>query len=163
MNDYTLPPLTRVICHTTNNVANPDHNPIPFALSPALSVTGFINYSTAEGRKHFERSMSKLSDDYFECETDNLHMFLDSLAERAIEMGWEIPGVGITDVLLDPTNPNSDYINVLTNHGELTLEQIQAFEATYIHLPTRAAQDTYALQRCICNSASKSVMKKVGL
>ena len=87
-------------------------------------------------------------------------MFLDALAERAIEIGWENPGVGITDVLLDPTNQNSDYINILTNHGELTLEQIQAFEATCIHLPTRAAQDTHALQRHICNSVSKLVMKK---
>ena len=93
-----------------------------FHLSPALSVTGIIDYSTTEGRKYFDRSVEKLSDKLFDCEDKDLHLFIDALKERADEMGWNIQGVGITDILVDPLNPQSGYINILTNHRELTIE-----------------------------------------
>ena len=74
-----------------------------------------------------------------DCEGDDLHLFLDALKERACKMGWETLGVGITDIYLDPHDPDSEYINILSNHGELTIEQVRAFEATYIKNDTRAA------------------------
>ena len=134
-----------------------------FHLSPALSVTGAIDYSTAEGRKYFDRSVEKLSDELFDCEDEDLHLFIDTLKERADEMGWNIRGVGITDILVDPLNAQSEYINILTNHGELTIEQIRDFESTYIKHDTRAAQDTYAMYRCIRNSINKSAIKRISV
>jgi len=59
---------------------------VPFFLSPAQSITGIIDYSTTEGRKYYERSISKLRDELFDCE-DDLHLFIDALKERAEEMG----------------------------------------------------------------------------
>ena len=58
-----------------------------FHLSPAMAITGIINYSTPEGRKHFERSIEKLGDKLFDIETSDLHPFLDALYKRACEMG----------------------------------------------------------------------------
>ena len=81
----------------------------------------------------------------FDCEGNDLYLFLDALKECACEMGWETPGVGITDIYLDPHNPDSEYINILSNYSELTIEQVRAFEATYIKNDTRAAQDTRAM------------------
>ena len=86
---------------------------------------------------------------------DDLHLFLDALKERACEEGWEIPGVGITDIYLDPLDPDSEYVNILTNHGELTIKQVHIFEATHIKSDTHAVQDTRAMYRCIMNSISK--------
>ena len=80
-------------------------------------MTGVIDYSTAEGRKYFDRSVGKLSDELFDCEDEDSHSLIDALKERADEMGWNIQVIGITDILVDPLDPESEYINILTNHG----------------------------------------------
>ena len=136
---------------------------VEFHLSPALSVTGVIDYSTTEGRKYYEKSVEKLNIEPFDCETDDLHLFVDALTERAREMGWDIPGVGITDIFHDPSDPGSEYTNILSSHGTLTIQQIRAFEEMYIHTDQRAAQDTYAMYRCIMNSISKSAIKRLNM
>jgi hypothetical protein len=135
---------------------------VPFHLSPAQSITGIIDYSTPEGRKYFERSIVKLREELFDCE-DDLHIFLDALKERAQEMGWDIPGVGICDIPLVPLDPDTTYVNILERHGEVTLAQVRAFEATYINQELRAAQDTYAMYRCIMNSVATPMLKKLTL
>ena len=99
----------------------------------------------------------------FDCEDEDLHFFIDALKERADEMGWNIPGIGITDILLDPLNPESEYVNILTNHGELTMEQIRAFESTHINFNTRAAQDTHTMCRCVLHSINKSAIKRISV
>ena len=132
-----------------------------FHLSPALAVSGIIDYSMPEGWKYYEKSIEKLNEELFDCETDDLHLFIDALKERAREMGWDIHGIGITDILLDPLNPDSGFINIFTRHGELTLEHIRAFEATYIDRNLRATQDAYAMYCCIMNSITKSAIKRV--
>ena len=95
---------------------------VQFHLSPALAITGVINYSTPEGHKQFERSIEKLNEELFDCESDNLHLFIDALKECTREMGWDIPGVGIMDIFLDLLDSDSEYINILIRHGELSLE-----------------------------------------
>ena len=140
-----------------------DNPPVPFHLSPAASIMGVIDYSTPEGRKHFEHSIERLNDELFDCEGGDLHLFIDALMERAREMGWSAPGVGVTDILLDPLDPNSDCVNLLTHHGQLTLEQIRAFDRTYISSGTRAAQDNYAMHRCIRNSVKKNTLQRIGV
>ena len=136
---------------------------VEFHLSPALTVTGVIDYSTTEGRKYYEKSVEKLNIEPFDCETDDLHLFVDALTERAREMGWDIPGVGITDIFHDPSDPGSEYTNILSSHGTLTIQQIRAFEEMYIHTDQRAAQDTHAMYRCILNSISMSAIKRLNM
>ena len=69
--------------------------------------------------------------------TDKI-VFTTSLTERAKEVGWDIEGVGITSIMLNPSDPNLEYKNILTNYGELTIEQVREFEETYILLDNRA-------------------------
>ena len=114
-----LPPLNK---SNTNIYIATMSTPAHFYLLPAQAVTGVIDYSTSEGRKYYEHSIAKLNEDLFDCESDDLHIFLDTLQEHAREMGWDISGAGIIDILLDPLDPNSEYINILIRHGELTLE-----------------------------------------
>ena len=136
---------------------------VEFHLSPALSVTGVIDYSTTEGRKYYEKSVEQLNIEPFDCESDDLHLFVDALTERAREMGWDIPGVGITDIFHNPNDPESEYTNILSSHGTLTIQQIRTFEETHMHTDQRAAQDTHAMYRCIMNSISKSAIKRLNM
>jgi len=158
--NYTLPPLNK---SNTNVYITTMSIPAHFHLSPAQAVTGVIDYSTPEGQKYYKRSIAKLNEDLFDCESNDLHIFLDTLKERTRKIGWDIPGVGITDILLDPLDPNSKYINILTRHGKLTLEQIRAFEAMYIDSNLHATQDMYAMYKCIMNSLSKLAIKRLAL
>ena len=59
--------------------------------------------------------------------------------------------------------PASPTKNILTNYGEITLEQIRAFEASYTNNHGCAAQDAYALHRCIVNSISKDTQKRISV
>ena len=81
--------------------------------------------------------------------------------ERTRERGWKIPSVGISDAFLDPLDPDSEHVNVLTSHGKLMLEQTRAFAETYITYDTRAAQDTHVMHRYIMNNMSKSAIKRL--
>ena len=74
----------------------------------------------------------------------------------------ESQGFGITDIVLDPMNPDSNLVNMLTKHGRVTLEKIQNFEAVCIATKSRAAQDTHYMCRCVMNSLSKEAQKVKG-
>ena len=78
-------------------------------------------------------------------------------------MGWDMPGVGITDILTDPLDPCSDSKNILRHHGELELETIQAFDLTCSMTGSRAAQDNYAMYRCIMNSVKKNTLERISI
>ena len=78
-------------------------------------------------------------------------------------MGWDIPGVSITDILLDSLNLYSEYKNILLYHSELTLEEIRTFNLTYIISRTREAQDNYTMYRCIMNSVKKNTLKRISI
>ena len=71
--------------------------------------------------------------------------------------------MGITDILLDPLDLHSEYINIIKHHGELTLDQVRAFVATYITQESRAAQDDYAMYRCMRNSVTKNSLTRLGV
>ena len=116
-----------------------------FHLSPALAISGIINYRTKEGRDIFDKSTAPLRDEPFELKEDDLHLLLDSLKVRADEMGWNYPHIGICQILLDSEDIASESTNIIDNYGELTLEEIRTFEASYISIECRAAQDTYCM------------------
>ena len=54
-------------------------------------------------------------------------------------------------------------LNLLTHHGELTLEHLCAWEITYLHGISWAAQDTAHLHLCLMNSLTQAVKGKVRL
>ena len=53
------------------------------------------------------------------------------------------------------------YMNLLTNHGELDLEDVLRFEKSYINLTAGAAQDTNMIYHCLIVSLSKVGRTKV--
>ena len=115
-----------------SKLQNDDDEVATFYLAPAQPTWGVIDYRTVERRKPLEKSIAKLGEDQFDSTAEDSHLFLDTLHEREQEMAWELQGVGIAEIVLDPINPDSDLVNMLNNHGKVTLEQIQQFEATHI-------------------------------
>ncbi len=67
----------------------------PFAVTLALAVTGVLDMTSDEGKTICKHSIAKLHDKPFHCTGEDLHLFLDLLSDRAREMGWDDPTVGI--------------------------------------------------------------------
>ena len=134
---------------------------VPFALTPAQASGGnILDMTDAGDRKIYNKAVSKLSEELFECVPEGLFQFLRELEERAQEYGWDDPNTGILMVPTDPANPFV-LTNLLTNYGEVSMTAITAFEQTYIDRECRAAQDTRMLYTCIMNSLSKEAKTKV--
>ena len=117
---------------------------IPFSLNLAHAVQGVINFARSDNVKLHRKGMSRLNYDPFDCVPKDLHQFLNTLSDRAIDLQWNNDTVGIMQIPDDPIKMTK-YTNLLTNHRELNLEDVLKFEESYINTPTRAAQNTNML------------------
>ena len=123
----------------------------PFALHPADAIPGVIDLTTREGIKLYQNAtQSFYSDpaDCFNCEVEG----------RASCFGCRD---AILEISNDITNPLGRTKNLLTHYGELTLEHLCAWEITYLHGISRAAQDTAHLHLCLMNSLTQAGKDKV--
>ena len=50
-------------------------------MSYTLAVSEAINYSISLGYKYYEKSVEKLNEELFDCETNDLHLFIHTLKE----------------------------------------------------------------------------------
>ena len=135
-------------------------NPPPFSLTPATAVGGVIDYTTSTGRKLYSAATAKLEEDLFDCCADDLYSFLKALKDRAREFGWDDYGIGIMSIPDDINNP-TQFRSIIDFHGEITLEHLTDFEATYVGAQNRAAQDSAQLYRCLMASISKEGKRKI--
>ena len=87
--------------------------------------------------------------------------FLNTLSDRATELSWNDPIVGIIMIPEDPTNVSTVYKNLITNHGEITLERVPRLEEYYTNEPSRSAQDAGMLYSCLLASLSKVGKTKI--
>jgi hypothetical protein len=118
-----------------------------FALTPARVTNTVLDYNNSVATKIYKGAIQALA----------LNMFMAALYSKSREYGWD----HILEVPRDLQAPMMDLVNVLTNYGELTLEHLQAFAATYVATPTRVAQDSIMLYECIWNTLSKNRRSKV--
>lgn len=134
-----------------------------FALMPAAAIQGIIDYTSREGNKLYVAATQPLSkEEGYECEPIGLHGFLQKLHERASMNLWNDP-IGILHVPEDMAQPMINQRYMITEYGLLTMEQIRAFEVTYLGTQTRAAQDNHMLYRCLIESLSTAGFNKVVL
>ena len=101
---------------------------VPFALNPDQEITGIIDFTKDSNVKLYRKATSKLSKDLFDCVPEDLFHFLKNLSDRATEISWNDPIVGIIMISEDPANVSTVYKNLITNHVEITLERVQRFE-----------------------------------
>ena len=135
----------------------------PFALHPADAIPGVIDLTTREGIKLYQnatRSFYSDPSDCFNCEAPGLHGFLKEVEGRASRFGWRD---AILEIPNDIDNPLGGTKNLLTHYGELSLDHLHAWESTYLHGISRAAQDTAHLHLCLMNSLTQAGKVKVRL
>ena len=134
-----------------------------FALTPAVAIQGVIDYSTSEGRKIYTTATYKLDEELYDCTPEDLHQFLQSVQLRAKEFGWDDEVTGILQIPDDPLNIMAETQDFILNYGQVSLEEIKAFDQTYLHLQVRPAQDSSQLFKCLMNSISKEGKVKINL
>ena len=124
-----------------------------FALAPAYVAqpNAFIDYGTRYGQRLYEQSVAPLPHEY-DCEEEGLREFIRSLKDHAIEANW-------TQTLTMPQD-GQNYM-LLDNYGTLKLETIQAYANTYIGQQVRAAQDSFAMYKCLAASLSETARNRV--
>ena len=131
-----------------------------FSLTPAMAHQGIIDYFLTLGRNMYSSTTARLSEDLYNCNSDDLYAFLKALKERAREYGWDTEAVGIISI---PDRPNhtTEFKSLLDSHGEIDIDTIRIFEESYIAGHSRSAQDAAMLYRCLMNSISKEGKKKI--
>ena len=135
----------------------------PFALHPADAIPGIIDLTTREGIKLYQNTTRFFYSDHtdcFNCEAPGLHGFLKEVEGRASRFGWRD---AILEIPNDINNPLGGTKNLLTHDGEITLEHLRAWETTYLHGISRAAQDMAHLYLCLMNSLTQAGKDKVRL
>ena len=143
----------------TRAVAN-----VVFALTPASSVQGIIDFNTKIGAQIYAIGTKSLDpQELYDCMPEYMYPFLKMLSERANKMGWNDSTYGIVHIpkqgQVYAVDPAKDCL--LTNYGEISMDRIVNFEKSYINKSTRAAQDGYMMFRCIWNSLSRTGRNKV--
>ena len=100
----------------------------PLCVNFAQAITGIIDFTKDSNVKLYRKATLKLSENRFDCAPEDLLQLLKTLSDRATELSWNDPIVGIIMIPEDPTNGSTIYKNLITNHGEITLERVQQSE-----------------------------------
>ena len=130
--------------------------PTQFARSPGQSNPGnLIDYTTTTGFKLWTESIAPLATK-FTAEGKDVNAFAEAIVERANRAGWNAQGGNIIDV-----NVNNELINLLTQYGRLTTDQIRAHCNTYFNQNNRQAQNDQQMYTCIKNSLTPDTEKKI--
>ena len=156
------PPMAAAAIAPNAAVAAPANPPlvqaIPiFSLAPALYDAGIIDYSTPRGQKLYKAATDKLQEELFHVDAKGVHSFLTALADKAQTYGWET----ILNIPRDINQPQDDLIDLCSNYGELTVEQISAHVLIYCNNPCRAAQDSAQLYHCLMASLSRKGRERI--
>jgi hypothetical protein len=127
------PPVQPVVPPVPPPPIPPPVPQIQFALAPSVAVQGTIDYKTQEGRKLYGSATYKLDEELYDCKPDGLYQFLQSLNNRAHEYGWNDDVGGILLIPEDHLNIVSPTGYLVDEYGMISLNQIQAFDNTYIN------------------------------
>jgi hypothetical protein len=120
---------------------------VPFALAPGLASGQPLDYGTYVGAEIFKNAVRPL-DIQFDCQSENLRVFLALLHDRAIVNGWG----RILDVTEDARDPLGITKNLLEEFMTLSLTQVQDHATTYVNQQSRSAQDSMQIYQCIMSS-----------
>ena len=154
-----------VIADTAVNQAVLDYSqvsapPPPFALTPAIAVTGVVDFLSSERRTLFQTATHKLEEDLFDCDADGLYQFLKSLSARAEEFVWTEDN-GFLLIPKDANDQTSDTESLIDNFNTIPIERIRLWEAVYLKNDVCPAQDYFMMYKCLMSSISKTGKDKV--
>ena len=123
-----------------------------FALSPArVNADQFIDYSTSAGAKIFNKATAPL-DYVFDVEEGSVQTFIETLMDRSTMFGWNEPNSSVITV---------NNVNLLTEHGTLSVEEVRTEVLTYVDTESRRAQNSYQMYACIMASLTDEGRTKI--
>jgi hypothetical protein len=73
-----------------------------------------------------------MDEELYGCQADGLFQFLATLHIRSQEFGWNDPVTGIMQIPDDPSDINSSTKYLIDNYGQIPLQTIKEFEASYL-------------------------------
>ena len=75
-----------------------------FALSPAITIDGIIDIKENTGQSIFQCSTERIDEELYDCRPNGMNQFIQSLAVRACEYGWDHHNNGIVHIQEDPSD-----------------------------------------------------------
>ena len=128
---------------------NPSNN-VQFAISPALAQPNVLDYSSGTGAKIFSKATEALKTQ-FSIKTPNMKLLLNELQVRSESFGWN----NLFDIRIDDEDGNTVTKNLLTTHGQCSIQNIQRECSQYINTSTRKRQNNYQLFVCLTNTVDE--------
>ena len=129
------------------------NQPAQFARSPTLVHDTVIDYSTSTGVKLYSKVTLALPT-MFSLSKPNICVLLNELETRANEYGWAtVLSVNVSDQV------NPVLRNLISDHGRITLDEVNAHSTTYIAQQNHQVQNNYQLYLCLTKSLDEETKK----
>ena len=129
-----------------------------FALVPADAAGVVFDYTTREGLEIYKTATRPLysgDEDRYSVEASGLQTFLGLLVIRSIITSWSLT---VPDDINDPNAPSKHLIH---QHGEISLDHIRTYAATFVNGNNRLAQENMQMVQAILNSLTLTGFNKV--
>ena len=141
-----------------NNIQQPQQVQVgQFSCSPLQAHQGnILDYTSRDICKYYELATKPLFPDAerFQVEPDKFQTFINLLFQRLMDLGM-FQNNGNCMIPLDPMNPgNGSPINMVSDYGRVTLEQVTPWVQTFIHGNNRNSQNPKLLFDLLTNSIS---------
>lgn len=125
-----------------------------------------FDYSNDATIKMYERATKSLfpKSEFYDCNSEQMHLLLDLLRERATVNGWSENPDGILWVpvdLVDAENMENDHL--LDSYGSLTIETVVAWEDHLVEEADYKIQQNHMLFECLWASLSSKAKAAVSL
>ena len=137
--------------------------PRPFALNPASSVNGLLNFNDKIHVGLHSKAVASLygdSDkDKYDLTPETTQTFLNLIYDRGVNCNLSVLQVPATVADVAAALPATK--NICKHHGELSQEVIEAFTTHYLGTNTRLAQDDNMLALLIQNSLTKRAYEAI--
>ena len=129
-----------------------------YALNPIdlHDANGFIDYGTVEGRKAYFNAISPRTTPY-DGKQRGLRIFIHDLSQKATINGWG------TTIFSIPTGVAPAVVNrnLLTQYGQITVQQCRAHAATFLGQHNKASQDSNNLKLHLDSSLGPDIMGRL--
>ena len=165
--NHGIAQITAAIAQAANNIQQPQQVHVgQFSRSPLQAHQGTIlDYTSRDIRKYYELATKPLFPDAekFQVEPEKFQTFINLLFQRLMDLGmFRINGNCM--IPLNPLNPGiGTPINMVSDYGRVTLEQVTAWVQTFIQGNNRNSQNSKLLFDLLTNSISIDGLQRVQL
>ena len=147
--NHGIAQITAAIAQAANNIQQPQQAQAGvFSRSPLQAhQANVLDYTSRDIRKYYELATTPLFPDAekFQVEPYKFQTFINLLFQQVMDLGM-FGNNGNCMIPFDPLNPgNGVPINMVSNYGRVTLEQVTAWVLTFIHGNNRNSQNSKLL------------------